>query len=281
MKQHYIIGSRWMKTLFPDNEKIQKRCKDSADFDVLIDEEPTEEIKAYFKEMYGSKTELHYIPVLWSWASGPMRRFESELDFPAEESFLRNILFTLKCSHASFDKVHKKKTLYDIYLMNEVGCEVIEPLFWKLFNFWSEKHPTKWRADFTKESSDFFDDAVSREHVHDELHETVKIFDQPAFRFLQEPGQTTAWVCPDKFSKLPKEKQMAVIIEESRVLAIERELSQPKGIQNQYIAYLKWLEAMIDRIAPEWQIPFICNNYHELVNIKEKYYEQKQTLQLN
>jgi hypothetical protein len=170
-------------------------------------------------------------------------------------------------------KFIKKKTFYDLYLLNAEGCRIIESLFYELTEYWKNKFGEKWRADFTKESSDFFDDAVSRENVHDELHETVKIFDKPAFRYLQGEGQTTVYVCPDKFANLPYEYQEAVIVEEARVLAIERDLSTPNGIKNQNAAYCKWLEAMVDRIAPEWQIPFICNNFVKLLGKNEKYYQ--------
>ena len=270
---HYKIGSRLLKTLFPDNPRIQQRCKDTADYDILIDHEPTQQDKDYFKMMYGNKTECHFIPILWKWIAGPIRRLD--LDFPSTESHLRNIYFTLKVSHVSFDKVHKKKTFYDIWLMSE-GCTVIEPLFYELYEFWTNKFGEKWRADFTKESSDFFNDAVSRENVHDDLHELVKKYDKPAFKYLQDEGQTTVYVCPEKFKNLTFDMQKQVIIEEAQVLAIEREFLNPNGIKNQYIAYAKWLEAMVDRIAPLWQIPFICNNFHNLLSHKNEFYNHKQ-----
>lgn len=67
IRQHFIIGSRWMKKLFPNNDKIQRRCKPDADYDVLVNTEPYAELKNDFKKVYGSKTELHYIPELWSY----------------------------------------------------------------------------------------------------------------------------------------------------------------------------------------------------------------------
>lgn len=261
--KHFIIGSRLMVQLFPDNQRIQKRLKPNADYDILIDHEPTSEDKKYFKDLYGPKTECHYIPILW--------HFLSVQEIGVWD--MKNVYFTLKCSHVAFDKVHKKKTFYDIWLMSQDGCKIMESLFYDLYNFWTEKFGEKWRADFTQESADFFDDAVSRENVHDELHETVKIFDKPAFRFLQDEGQTTVYVCPKKFNDLPFEKQVAVIIEEARVLAIERELTTKNGIKSQYIAYLKWLEAMVDRIAPLWQVPFILNNFYYFTTLKQKYYD--------
>jgi hypothetical protein len=48
---HFIIGSRLFKTLFPNNERIQKRCKETADYDVLVESEPSDETIKYFKDI--------------------------------------------------------------------------------------------------------------------------------------------------------------------------------------------------------------------------------------
>lgn len=269
---HFIIGSRLFKQLFPDNEKVQKRCKDDADWDILINEEPTEEIKMHFKELYGSKTELHYIPLLWKML---------ELQEKCQQHFsvlitTRNIYFTLKASHVYFHKVHFSKTIYDLFLMAEEGCQIIEPLFYDLYNFWKEKFNEPWRADFTKESSEFFDDAVSRENLHDELHKSVAHPDygHPAFKFLQEPNQTTVWVCPDKFKNTTEHIRQRVVIEEAQALALERDLLTGK-IKNKTIAYQKWVKALIQRLAPLWMTVYIINNLNYFLTYKEDYGKTK------
>lgn len=263
--QHFLIGSRLMKQLWPNNDKIQKRCKDTADYDVLIDHEPTNTDKEYFKGLYGNKTECHFIPKLWIYLEA-LR----SLNFHASYS-IENILFTLKASHVSFDKVHKKKTFYDLFLMSEEGCKIIEPLFYDLHKFWCEKFGEPWRADFTKESSDFFDDAVSRENVHDDLHKLVAENGIPAFKYLQDEGQTTVWVCPEKWKNVTEHIRQRVVIEEAQVLAIERILLNDPTFP-QYIAYTKWVEAMVDRIAPLWMSVYILNNFHYFLKLKQKYY---------
>jgi hypothetical protein len=131
---------------------------------------------------------------------------------------------------------------------------------------------TKWRADFEKESSEFFDDAVSRENVHDELHKRVAFYDQPAFKFLQEPDQTTVYVSPEKFWQVSEHIRQRVIIEEAQTLALERELL-PKISNNPHVAYVKFIEGLVDRLAPEWMIPYIVNNLHYFLTFKEKFYD--------
>ncbi len=266
--EHYIIGSRLFKTLFPTNDRIQKRVKETADYDVLIDHEPTEEDTKYFKSIYGNKTECHCIPAFWyEWKYLPELSFETLTD---KLKFKQNLYFTLKASHASFDSVQKDKTFFDLYLMDEEGCQIIEPLFYKLHEYWTEKFGEKWRADFTKESSEFFNDAVSRENVHDELHKSCAFYDQPAFKFIQEPDQTTVWVCPDKFKATTEHIRQRVVIEEAETLALERFIL-PGVMSNKVIAYQKMVKALVDRLAPLWMTIYIVNNIKFFMDFREDY----------
>ena len=274
--QHFIIGSRLMAQLFPDNEKIKKRLKEDADYDILINEDLTPEIKKYFQGIYQTnKVDLHYIPILWPIFCQQYSSF-NQRPFPphAPISDKRNVLFTLKASHVSFDPKNEpnwqKKTFYDLFLMSEEGCTIIEPLFYELHQFWTDKFGERWRADFTKESSDFFDDAVSRENVHDDLHRAVAFYDQPAFKFLQDPRQTTVWVDPVKFYSVDEHIRQRVVIEEAQTLALERFIL-PGKISNKNIAYQKTVEALVDRLAPLWMTIYIINNLNFFLNYKEDY----------
>jgi hypothetical protein len=251
------------KELFPDNERIQKRCKPCADFDVLVQHEPSPGTIKYFKDIYGNKTEVTCIPPIWKY-------FQFTERF--SPNYVKDVYFTLKGSHVYFHKVHFKKTMYDLYLMSHEGCQIIEPLFYELYEFWKEKFGEPWRADFTMESEEFFDDAVSRENVHDELHQSVAHPDygHPAFKFLQEPGQTTVWVCPEKFKNTTEHIRQRVVIEEAQTLAMERFLL-PKTIENKNIAYIKMVEALVQRLAPLWMTIYIINNLNYFLNYREDY----------
>lgn len=265
MISHYIIGSRLFKQLFPNNERIQKRCKDTSDFDVLVEHEPDYATISYFKNIYGNKTEVHCIPLIWE------QMVKSETRDPERKSSqLTDVYFTLKASHVYFHKIHFEKTIFDLYLMASEGCVIIEPLFWELYEFWKGKFGEPWRADFEKESSDFFDDAISRENVHDELHNLVAYYDQPAFKFLQEPDQTTVWVCPDKFKNATEHIRQRVVIEEAQALALERDIL-PGHIKNKNVAYHKWIKALIHRLAPLWMTIYIIENLNYFLNYKEDY----------
>lgn len=262
--KYFFIGSRLFKRLFPLNEKIQKRCKDSADWDVCVNRVLTsEEVNTLKITLDQQRVEIHYNPILF--------------DYLEKNENLENVYFTLKASHVQFDTIHQKKTFYDLFLMSEAGCTIIEPLFWDLTQWWKDTlstAKTKWRADFEKESSEFFDDAVSRENVHDELHKRVAYYDQPAFKFLQEPDQTTVYVSPEKFWQVTEHIRQRVIIEEAQTLALER-LLLPKVMTNPHVAYTKFVEGLVDRLAPEWMIPYIINNLHYFLTFKDdNFYKQ-------
>lgn len=259
MKYH-IFGSRLMAGLFPNKPKFQSRVKATSDWDILLEREP-DDVKAtkeYFKQKFeASKVEFHYIPAIWE-------------IFENQSSNLADVFFTLKASHVPWDKVHKKKTFYDLYLLSEQECKIIEPLYYELHEFWKQKFGEPWRADFEKESTDFFDDAVSRENVHDELHQLVAYYEHPAFKFLQEPDQTTVYVCPEKFKNVTEHIRQRVVIEEAQTLALERFIL-PKTMTNKHLAYTKMVEGLVDRLAPLWMTVYILNNFFYFINYKEDY----------
>ena len=264
--KHFIIGSRLFKTLFPDNERIQNRCKETADYDVLVEAEPSDEVVKYFKQLYGNKTEVHCIPSLWNILSTDV--FFDDPFF--DKKLYQNVYFTLKASHVYFHRQHFEKTIFDLYLMSSEGCVIIEPLFYELYEFWVQKFGEPWRPDFTKTSEEFFNDAVSRENVHDELHQLVSFFPEPAFKQLQEPNQETVYVCPKKWAALDDFTKKRIIIEEAEVLALERDLI-PGHMKNKTIAYQKWLKAEIHRIIPLWMSIYVIDNLFFFLNFTEDY----------
>jgi hypothetical protein len=273
--KYFLIGSRLIDKLFPDHPKLSKRSKTDSDYDILIQfnltSDPT--TKAYFKGLFpeGSKIDLHYIPELWEVISYIDQSKHAIHDMTSPTTLIKNVMFTLKASHVPYDKgIRQEKTFYDLYHMSEAGCEIQEPLFFELEKRWEKERGEKWRADFSKESEEFFDDAVSRESLHDELHKSVAYYDQPAFKFLQEPDQTTVWVCPDKFWNTTDHIRERVIIEEAQALALERFILPGKST-NKQLSYQKMIKALVDRLAPLWMVPYIINNLYNFLNLNEDY----------
>lgn len=262
---HFIIGSRYAATIFPDLPHFAKRAIDS-DYDAIVPHPISalekQGIKSELIDLYGTnKVEVSYIPKLYDILT-------TETDI----SVLRDTFFTLKASHVFYGREQKKKTMFDLFKMNSVGCRIVEPLFDEWYNYWIGVYGKEpWRADFTKESEEFFKDRVSREYVHDELHESVKLFHQPAFKFIQHPGQTTVWVDPELFWAQSEQIRRQVVIEEAQALALER-MILPGTEVSLTIAYIKWVEALVDRLAPLWMTIYIINNLHYFLTLQFKNY---------
>lgn len=264
MIPHVLIGSKAISNAFDGTDYGFDRYKEKSDVDVLLREWPENKFRArqFFKDFYETlKVDLHVIPPLWT-------AIEDAVDSS------RNILFTLKASHLTYDPPRTEpKTVYDLINMSKLGCKINNRLFIQLYYHWMKQFGRKWRADFTEEADSFFDNAINTDIDHDFLHETFKKYDQPAFRYVQEPGQTTVWVDPFKFTKVGVEKRNAVIIEEAQVLAIERFHMQGSEV-NQHIAFRKMIVALVKRLAPLWMVPYILNNFHYFMIYQEDYYSK-------
>jgi hypothetical protein len=238
-----LIGSRRMVELFDIRRDVT-----NSDWDYLTTV-PVEK---------SGKVEIHLDPLLYYLYT----------KYPDE----RVMLFTLKASHFPFHRHHLKKTLYDLHQMQKTGVKLDESLFYILYYYWEGKFGKPWRADFTKDSAEFFDDAVSRESLHDDLHELSKGFDMPAFRYLQDPAQTTVYVDRDKFFEATEELRQRVVIEEAQTLALERYAS--KGIGTPQIIYSEFISGLIERLAPLWMAPYIINNLDFFLTYKDEKYNE-------
>lgn len=253
--------------------KLQKRVNKNSDIDLLIldssvtDIEIDEYIDNFLINWRGCKIEKHYIePLVKYLEQHKLLRGDGRYD-----KDFKNVLFTLKASHVSWDDKHQKKTFYDLYLMSYFGAKIIPELYFDLVKFWENKFGYKpWRADFTMESKDFFNDAVSREELHDNVHWKVKKFDKPAYMYLQEEGQTTVYVDEKKFWEVDEEVRRAVIIEEAQALAIERIIEPGKRIPAR-AAYRLFIEGLVERLSPQWMVPYIVNNFHYFIDYEEDY----------
>jgi hypothetical protein len=285
-----VIGSELMSDLFWDQMtpyspkdmelKFEKRLiKQHADIDILIldeslsDEDSLKLINEYFSIHPPMKIELHRIKPLSDYLkNNSLILFDShqrDSSFPTTKH-RKNVLFTLKASHVAWDDKHKSKTFYDLYLMSHAGCTIIPELYYELIEFWKNKFGSKWRADFTQESVDFFDDAVSRPELHDELHWKMMKFDKPAYMYLQEEGQTTVYVDEKKFWEVDEDIRRAVVIGEAQALAIERYIEPGVKVTPRW-AYIKFVEGLVDRLAPLWMTEYIVNNFSYFIDYNEDY----------
>jgi hypothetical protein len=274
------------------HEKLfQQRCNSIEDLDVLIMDDTLDfdTIRNYSQSYIsnnlnvgkaGINIEYHKIePLARFIKSNFPNGLEVRSNYGRTEDLKKNMYFTLKASHVSWDTVHKKKTFLDLYLMSKnAGCQLIPELYHELLEFWESKFGKVWRADFTKEADDFFDDYVNKYIPHDDLH-TFMIsdnLDKPAFKYLQEPTQTTVYVDPIKFDQSTDYLKHRVIIEEAQVLALERRLlTNPE--YSQRLAYEEFIEGLVDRLSPLWMTMYILNNFSFFIDYREDYFQKFKT----
>lgn len=275
------------------HEKLfQKRCNSIKDLDILVmdyDLDSTNiqmKAKQFLLANFTGNTqhlniEYHRIEPLSRFIKS---NFPFGLDgyskkYEEKDTLKKNMYFTLKASHVSWDTVHKKKTFLDLYLMSKnAGCQLIPELYNELLVFWKNKFGKVWRADFTKEADDFFDDYVNKYIPHDHLHEFMisDNLDKSAFKYLQEPAQTTVYVDPIKFDQSIDYLKQRVIIEEAQVLALERRLlTNPE--YSQRLAYEEFIEGLVDRLSPSWMTVYILNNFSFFIDYREDYFKKFKT----
>lgn len=243
----------------PLSIKARLEAAKNSDYDFLV--HPESNLQA-IRDRY---ERADFIPIskeLFDWLTN-----EFALDTGCYASkgvwYYKQFLMTLKLSHLTFKGT--KKALQDIHLFSMLRIQVVEEAYYKLFDYWqSEAEVQPWRANFSMTVEDFFNDAVSRLELHDDLHKRFSFEDQPAFRLLQEPDQLTVDVSYDKWKLLTEQQQLNVIIEETLVLTYERIIlsPNPKTREIPYqAAYLMFLQAMLLRLTPRWMVPFMANNY--------------------
>lgn len=170
-------------------------------------------------------------------------------------------LYTIKLSHAQFN-VHHTKTLHDLYLFQKAGYDTVdEKLHDMLYNFWLTVHKNNKHKIKLKQPSDkFFTQAVERKYVHDSIHEAVKFYDKPLYKYIQQDG-SDVMVDKKKFDNLYHEDKIRLALEEISVIALERILipndfkMNPR--QAQSIAFSKLVTSMSKGFFPY----FMLTNY--------------------
>lgn len=188
-----------------------------------------------------------------------------------------DLLFTLKSSHRFLrNSPHFWKTMVDYKLMQAAGAEIKEEFkeFYKMREdetYWY-KHPS------LNQSKDAFfsDDGIKYVYDHDSIHESVKIFDRPAYTYYLKDGSEVQ--CDkNKFFACPKEVQIAGVIEEVRVLGLERSLINYPGVKTPKEAFIFALSKVCSSITSGFFREYAYQHAFEIIkDYKEGYWEKFQ-----
>lgn len=174
-----------------------------------------------------------------------------------------DVLYMLKMSHRYLkDSPHFLKTMRDIQKMRFDGCRItndIEPYYQKrMAETYTYKHP---KLDVSKEG--FFDPegtGVPYTYDHDSIHEAVKTLVKPAYMFFK-PEDSEVMCDRIMFDSSPRNIQLAAVLEESCVLALERSLIPYPNGKTPKEAFDMALMKVCTSITSGWFREFAWENY--------------------
>lgn len=131
------------------------------------------------------------------------------------------VSFMMKKSHQyKSDMIHFEKTRKDILTLENRYQMFVESWLQDVYQARKDVAEGK-HYKLNVKKDEFFTDNVKYVYDHDDIHEVVKLFDKPAYRYYLKDGEQV--MCDkDKFFSLPVGLRNAGVFEEACVLAIER-----------------------------------------------------------
>lgn len=192
-----------------------------------------------------------------------------------------DMLFTIKSSHRyKKNSPHFWKTLIDYHRMKFVGAKVRDEYkaFLKLRE--SETY-TYLHPKLNVNKNDFFkDDGIEYQFDHDDIHQSVALHDKPAYTYYLKDGQQVQ--CDKKkFFACDRSIQLAGVVEEAAVLAIERSLVPHPNVWTPEYAWRFALSKVCSSITSGWFREFAYNNAFDVLAMYPNAYWDKFQLDVN
>ena len=239
-----IIGSTAMKFWFPET-------RTPKDLDIISD-----------VPMMTADEQHYWVP-----------SFEMAKKFSSNSIYADpNILYTIKCSHLGWD-IHWHKNASDVLLLKSKGAVLHYELYHALFKDWINVHGRKWATLKGKDSKTFFEDAVKRKYVHDDIHNAIAVYDRPLYERLLGDGVMCS---ADKFNALSDDDKALLVKEEVWVTALERYLIPNNFKYSTGLAYYNSLKKLITTMSGDGYFKhWMIHNYHLLNNDTSKDYITK------
>lgn len=186
------------------------------------------------------------------------------------------VVYTMKMSHRYLkNSKHFKKCMDDIRSLRVLGHGVIPDCLqdWykaRMKATYDYGHPS------LKQGKDAFfsDDGVNYVYDHDTIHETVKLFDRPAFELIKEDG-AEVFCSKAKFFSSPEELKMATVLEETYVLALERSQIPNNFEPTRRASFTKALEKVCTSISSGYWREYAWENYEAVLAAYSEDYVDK------
>lgn len=181
-------------------------------------------------------------------------------------------LYTLKLSHRYLkNSPHFMKTMLDIHTLRRAGAKVFD---WQWLRerekaTYHYQHPNLMRG----KDQFFRGDSVTYVYDHDQLHQAVKLGDQPAYQRFATPGQEVH-SSRSRFEKLDELHKLHAVLEESYVLALERSQIPFPGT-SPHVSFRIALEKVCTSITSGWFREYAWENYFAVLALYSPTYVQK------
>lgn len=184
-----------------------------------------------------------------------------------------DLLFTLKNSHKYLkNSPHFWKTLMDYHILKRGGAK-IRPEYEQFSKLRIKETYNYAHPKLNQSKMGFFsDDNIKYVFDHDTIHESVALYGKPAYIFYKKDNEEVQ--CDkNKFFACPREIQLAGVIEESCVLAIERSLVPHPENNDAKMAWKFALSKVCTSITSGWFREFAYENALEILKLyPESYY---------
>lgn len=185
-----------------------------------------------------------------------------------------HILYQLKMSHRFLkNSPHFLKTMKDIKFMRSLGAQIIMPDWLKAreVETYDYKHP---KLNVSKD--DFFkkDEGVTYVYDHDSIHEAVKRYDRPAYTYFK-PENSQVLCDRAMFEASSREVQLASVVEEATVLALERSQIPFKNQVTPKWSFDMALMKVCTSITSGWWRSFAWEHYDEVQALYDENYVAK------
>lgn len=169
------------------------------------------------------------------------------------------LMLTLKLSHMHYDLKNNSwhKHLHDINHLFILGYEPDEEYLLLLKNEWTKFYKGKEKINLNKKPEDFF--VADCNQSHDELHLHFAFDSEPIYKKMLRDGSEVA-VDFNKFINLTEQEKLYSVIEESMVIAYERNLSLLNGFKHLYT-----------KLSKGWWNDYITLNFKEVIKSIEEH----------
>lgn len=199
--------------------------------------------------------------------------FEEIISISKNKEYLDpDLLLTIKASHANWN-IHWDKTMFDILFLKRRGHKINVPIYKKLVKDWTKVHGKCSAPLKGKTAKTFFEDAVKRKYIHDDIHEVMAFYNEPLYKQILKHGEKSVECCEKKFDKLNFEDKIKLIKEEIYVTALERYII-PNESFSAGLAYQRSLKKFVTTMSSGWISLWMIDNF-ELIRKDSGTYVQK------